>query len=74
MFTVIKFYMLDYITSPITVDGEEIMLDISDTAGAEWPFGTIHFDSTLYPNASVSWSFEHCIKDNTENIIIVMHR
>ena len=63
LFTVIIFYLLDYITSPITVDGEEIMLSIADTAGGEWPFGTIYFDSTLYPNASVSWSFECCIKD-----------
>ena len=63
LFTVIKFCLLDYITSPITVDGEEIMLDISDTAGGEWPFGTIYFDSTLYPNANVSWSFERYIKD-----------
>ena len=58
-FTVI--YLLGYITKKIiTVDGEEILLRIEDTAGEE-RFRTI--DTYTYYRAKVSWSFECYIKD-----------
>ena len=68
LFTVF-FYLLDAgILKPITVDGEKIMLRIADTAGEE-RFSTFDSNMLLHVNASVSWTFERCIKDSLNSFI-----
>ena len=61
MFLFTVFYLSDYITKSITVDGEEIMLTIADTAAAVNQLYKGH-TSWLIGDVDVSWNFKCYIK------------